>query len=156
MLSLGVALDKLRPNDVSNSIRHKRGSSHDGLLCSTSDITSSNCDDQADHRTKEPSKCIANNRGSGVISPVRLPNHNTPSNDWEAARNEHWNTRVGNNGGNVSTEGDKDDTDSTNRELEQDRIQGIVAEGGNNQGSKSRNSSVNGVTKKIRQYRSYR
>lgn len=150
MLSFGVALDKLWPNYVSNSISHKRSSSHDGLLCRTSDITSSNCDDQADNRTKEPSKCITNNRGSGVVSPVRLPNHNTASNNWKTARNEHWNTRVGHNGGNVSTEGNEDDTDSTNRELEQDRVQGIVSKSGNNQGPKSRNSSVNGVTRKRR------
>jgi hypothetical protein len=37
-----------------------------------------------------------------LVAPLRLPNHSTAGNDWQAAQNQHGNASIGNNGGYVS------------------------------------------------------
>lgn len=149
MLSLCFAFDQLRPDDISNCIGHECSSGHDGFLGSSSDITSTDCNDQADNRTKETSESITNDGGSRVVSPLRLPDHDTACNNRETACDEHWNACVRDDGGNVSAKRNENDTDPAHRELEQNRVQSIVAKGRNDQGSESRNCSVDRVPDKI-------
>lgn len=118
MLGLGVALDKLWTNDVSDGISNEDSSSHDGLLCSPRNIAGAKCDDQADNRSEETSERVANNRNNGLVSPLRLPNHHTPGDDGETACDEHWDSRVGNDSGDEATQRDEDHTNSAHGELE--------------------------------------
>lgn len=149
MLGLSLGFDELRPDDVPNSVSDEGSSGHDSFLSSSSHVAGTNCNDQADDWAEEASEGITDDWGSRVVSPLRLPDHDTAGDDRETACNEHRNTCVGNDGGNISAERNENDTNSANGELEQNRVQGIVTKCRDDQGSESRNGSVNCVSGKI-------
>lgn len=149
MLGLGVAFDELRADDVSNRVGDEGSSGHDGFLGGSSDVASTNSNDQANNRAEKTGEGITDDGGGRVVSPLRLPDHDTASHDWETACDEHRNARVGDDGGNISAERNENYTDATHGELEQNRVQGIITKGRNDQGSESRNCSVDCVSDKI-------
>lgn len=145
MLGLRFAVDELWPDDVANGVSYEDGGSHDRFLSGSSNITGTDGNDQTDHWSEEARKRIADDWNSGMISPLRLPNHDTTSNDRQTTDDEHGNACVGNNGWDVSAQGNKDDTNAAHGELEQNGVQGIVSKSGNNQRPKARDGSVDSV-----------
>ena len=130
MLGFGFAFDQLRSNDVPHGVCHKDGRGHDGFFSGSSNIAGSKCNDQTNHRTEEASEGVPGDGGSWVVSPLRLPDHGTAGNNGETACNQHGNACVGNNGGDITTKRDEDDTDTSNGELKQDGVESIVSERG--------------------------
>lgn len=118
MLWLSVAFHKLWPDNVADSVSHKHGCCHNGLLRGAGNITSSNCDDQADHWPEEAGERIANDWSNWMISPLGFPNHHTASNDRQAAGNEQGYAGVGDNRGNITTKRNENDTNGANGKLE--------------------------------------
>lgn len=118
MLGLSLGFDELRPDDVSNSVSDKGSSGHDSFLGSSSHVAGTNCNDQADYWAEETSEGITNDWGSRVVSPLRLPDHDTAGDDRETACDEHRNACVGDDSGNISAERNENDTDSADRKLE--------------------------------------
>lgn len=70
MLGLGVALDKLWPNNVSDGISNEDRGGHNGLLRSSRNVTGAECDDQANDWSEETSERVANDRNSRLVSPL--------------------------------------------------------------------------------------
>lgn len=147
VLSHSFAVNQLWPNNVTNSISHEHCSRHDRLFGSSRNVAGADSDDQTDHRSKETSERIASDRCSWVVTPLGFPNHDTACHDRQTAGNEHWDPGVWDYGGDVSTQRNEDETDTAHGKLEQDGVQGIIAEGRDNQRSKPRDGSVDSVTR---------
>lgn len=81
MLGLGIALDKLWPNNVADRISDEDRGSHDGFLSGSRNIACADCDDETDDWPEETSERVANDWNSRMVSPVRFPDHHTSSND---------------------------------------------------------------------------
>ena len=118
MLCLGIAFDQLWADNVADSVSNKYSCCHNCLLCGASNIASSNCDDQTDHWAKETGQCITNHWCDRVISPLGFPDHHTASNHRQAAGDKHRYARIRDNGRDVATKRNEDDTNATNWELE--------------------------------------
>jgi len=118
MLSFGPAVDQLRSDNVPHGISHENCGCHDGFLGGASHIAGANGDDKANYRSEEASERIARNWRGWLISPLRLPDHHTAGYHRKAAGNQHRNPRIGDAGGDVSTQRDEDDTNASDRKLE--------------------------------------
>jgi len=118
MLSFGPAVDQLRSDNVSHRISNEDCGCHDSFLGGAGHIAGANGDNEANHRSEEAGECIARDRRSWLIAPLRLPDHRTAGYHRKAAGNQHRDPSIGDAGRDVSTQRDEDDTNASNRKLE--------------------------------------
>lgn len=129
MLVDGFAVHKLRPDDVAHSVGDEDGGRHDGFLGRAGDVTGTEGDDKADHRSEEAGNGVSCNWNCRVVSPFGFPDHHAAGDDGKTAGDEHGDARVRDPHADVAAERNEYEADATHRELEEDGVEGVVAKG---------------------------
>ena len=150
MLIDRLAIHQLRPDDVAHRVGHEHRRRHDGLFRGAGYVAGAQRDDQADDGSEEACDCVPGYRCGGLVTPGGFPDHDAAGDDGETTGDEHGDAGVGDAGRDVPAEGDEDDADGADGELEEDGVEGVEAEGGDDEGAEARDGSVDGVSMIVR------
>ncbi len=85
MIDLRLRPNKLRPNNIPHTIRHKDSSSHKALLRLTRNIRHTDRNNEADDGAEEADDGVADHGRRGVVAPLALPDDGAAGDDGEAA-----------------------------------------------------------------------
>lgn len=151
MLVLGLAPNKLRTNNVSNTVSHKDGGSHETLLGVSRNIRHADGDDETHSPAKEASDGVSHHGRRSTVRPLALPDDGAPGDDGEAGEDQHEDADVVELCAQPSREEDDDEAESAKGELEQDRVEGAPAKGRHDQRAESAHGAVDGVCRRHHQ-----
>lgn len=145
MSRLCLATDQLRANDITYAVRDEDGSGHETLLRRARNIRHTHGDDETDDRPEEAHDGVPDDRGDGPVSPRALPDHDAAGHDGQAEEYDEWDAQVRDPRGQPAGKQNEDQADAAEGKLEEDAVEGRVAERGDDEGAETADGAVDGV-----------